>query len=84
VCASMIETILIARPSVVRSNWKSTAHTRHEFLKRFADVDTLICSTHFPAPSVGHVRRWRGGYRLDYLQPVARPRWTQSSPRGVD
>jgi hypothetical protein len=82
--SSMIETILIGRPSVVTSNWKSTAHTRHEFLKRFADADTLICTMHFPAPSVGHVRRSHGGYRLDYLQPVARPRWTQSSPRGVD
>jgi hypothetical protein len=28
VCSSMIETILIGRPSVVTSNWKSSAHTR--------------------------------------------------------
>ena len=28
VCSSMIDTILIGRPSVVTSNWKSTAHTR--------------------------------------------------------
>ena len=28
VCSSTIETILIGRPSVVESNWKSTAHTR--------------------------------------------------------
>jgi hypothetical protein len=27
VCSSMIDTILIGRPSVVTSNWKSTAHT---------------------------------------------------------
>lgn len=27
-CSSMIETILMGRPSVVESNWKSTAHTR--------------------------------------------------------
>jgi hypothetical protein len=28
VCSSMIEAILTGRPSVVESNWKSTAHTR--------------------------------------------------------
>ena len=28
VCSSTIETILIGRPSMVASNWKSTAHTR--------------------------------------------------------
>ena len=28
VCSSMIDTILTGRPSVVESNWKSTAHTR--------------------------------------------------------
>ena len=27
-CSSMMDTILIGRPSVVASNWKSTAHTR--------------------------------------------------------
>jgi hypothetical protein len=26
-CSSVMDTILIARPSVVASNWKSTAHT---------------------------------------------------------
>ena len=27
-CSSTMETILTGRPSVVESNWKSTAHTR--------------------------------------------------------
>jgi glyoxylase-like metal-dependent hydrolase (beta-lactamase superfamily II) len=40
--------------------------TRQAFLERFAETDTLCCFSHFPAPSVGHVRRWGEGFRCDY------------------
>jgi glyoxylase-like metal-dependent hydrolase (beta-lactamase superfamily II) len=45
------------------------AVTRREFLKRFAETDTLFCTMHFPAPSVGYLRNWNDGYRLDFVEP---------------
>jgi glyoxylase-like metal-dependent hydrolase (beta-lactamase superfamily II) len=39
--------------------------TRRAFLERFCDTSTLCCFAHFPAPSVGHVRRWGDGFRCD-------------------
>lgn len=44
------------------------AHTRRSFLERFCDTDTLCCASHFPSPSVGHIRRWGTGYRMDYME----------------
>jgi glyoxylase-like metal-dependent hydrolase (beta-lactamase superfamily II) len=41
------------------------ARTRRGFLERFCDTGTLCCTAHFPSPSVGHVRRWGDGYRLE-------------------
>ena len=38
--------------------------TRRTILERFCDTPTLFCTAHFPAPSVGHVRRWDEGYRI--------------------
>jgi hypothetical protein len=29
--------------------------TRRAFLERYCDTDTLICATHFPSPSFGHI-----------------------------
>ena len=37
-------------------------------LERYCDRDTLCCTMHFPSPSVGHVKRWGGGFRLEYLE----------------
>jgi Metallo-beta-lactamase superfamily len=31
---------------------------------RFCDEPTLLCVTHFPAPSTGRVRRWNDGYKF--------------------
>ena len=45
------------------------AATRREFLEKFADTETLVCTMHFPHPSVGYVRRWGEGYRLEYVTP---------------
>jgi glyoxylase-like metal-dependent hydrolase (beta-lactamase superfamily II) len=41
--------------------------TRRQFFERYCDTDTLCCTMHFPSPSVGHVRRWGGGFRLEYV-----------------
>ncbi|WP_157681800.1 MBL fold metallo-hydrolase [Microbacterium pygmaeum] len=46
---------------------ESTASRRAVF-KRFAETDTLVCTGHLPAPSVGHLRAdERGGYYLETL-----------------
>jgi glyoxylase-like metal-dependent hydrolase (beta-lactamase superfamily II) len=42
---------------------EQAVRTRRGFLERFCDTDTLCCFSHFPAPSVGHVRRWGNGFR---------------------
>jgi glyoxylase-like metal-dependent hydrolase (beta-lactamase superfamily II) len=41
--------------------------TRRAFLERYCDTDTLCCTMHFPSPSVGHIKRWGDGFKLDYL-----------------
>lgn len=41
--------------------------TRRRFFERYCDTDTLCCTMHFPSPSVGHVRRWGDGFRLEAL-----------------
>ena len=40
--------------------------TRRRFFERYCDTDTLCCTMHFPSPSVGHVKRWGDGFRLEY------------------
>ena len=40
--------------------------TRRGFLERYCDTDTLCCTMHFPSPSVGHIKRWGDGFRLEY------------------
>ncbi len=34
------------------------AQTRRRFLECHCDTGTLVCTAHFPSPSVGHVGRW--------------------------
>jgi len=41
------------------------ATTRGAFLERYCDTPTLCCTAHFPSPSVGRIRRWGEGYRLE-------------------
>jgi len=42
--------------------------TRRNFFERYCDTDTLCCTMHFPSPSVGHVKRWDSGFRLEYVK----------------
>jgi glyoxylase-like metal-dependent hydrolase (beta-lactamase superfamily II) len=39
--------------------------TRRAFLERFCDTSALCCTMHFPSPSVGHIKRWDDGFRLE-------------------
>lgn len=43
------------------------ASTRRAFLERYCDSPTLCCTSHFPSPSAGRVKRWGDGYRLEHL-----------------
>jgi glyoxylase-like metal-dependent hydrolase (beta-lactamase superfamily II) len=38
--------------------------TRRVIFDRFCEEPTLLCATHFPAPSTVRVRRWGKGYRF--------------------
>ncbi|HEV2303475.1 MAG TPA: MBL fold metallo-hydrolase [Stellaceae bacterium] len=42
--------------------------TRRRFLERYCDTQTLCCTMHFPSPSVGHIRRWGEGFRLETVE----------------
>ena len=43
---------------------KQSAKTRWAFLERHCDTDTLICTAHFPSPSIGHITRWDDSFRF--------------------
>jgi glyoxylase-like metal-dependent hydrolase (beta-lactamase superfamily II) len=38
--------------------------TRRKLFNRICDTATLVCTAHFPSPSVGHVVRWRDAFEL--------------------
>ena len=42
------------------------AVTRRRFLEAHCDTGTLVCTAHFPQPSVGHVSRWGDGFRFTF------------------
>src|SRR5579875_3611505 len=46
---------------------RQAAATRRHFLERYCDTATLCCTMHFPSPSVGYIRRWGDGFRLEEL-----------------
>jgi glyoxylase-like metal-dependent hydrolase (beta-lactamase superfamily II) len=43
------------------------AATRRSFLERYCDTKTLCCTAHFPAPSVGRIRRWDEGFKCESI-----------------
>jgi hypothetical protein len=38
--------------------------TRRKIFDRFCEEPTIVCATHFPAPSTGRVRRWGDGFKF--------------------
>jgi len=38
--------------------------TRRKIFDRFCEENTIMCASHFPSPSTGHVRRWGDGYKF--------------------
>ncbi len=46
---------LVAKPDYDREQAKAT---RHAFIDRYCETDTLICTAHFHSPSIGHFVRY--------------------------
>ena len=40
--------------------------TRRAFLERYCDTDVVVCGTHFPAPSLGHIVRRADAFWFQY------------------
>jgi glyoxylase-like metal-dependent hydrolase (beta-lactamase superfamily II) len=38
--------------------------TRRRMLGRLCDTSTLLCTVHFPSPSLGRVKRWDDGFKV--------------------
>ena len=41
-----------------------SGRTRRQVLERFCDSPTVLCTAHFPSPSLGRVARWEDGFRF--------------------
>jgi glyoxylase-like metal-dependent hydrolase (beta-lactamase superfamily II) len=41
-----------------------SAASRRAVLERFCDGPTLLCTVHFPSPSMGRIARWDDGFRI--------------------
>jgi glyoxylase-like metal-dependent hydrolase (beta-lactamase superfamily II) len=52
---------------VVDYDSRQAGETRRKVFDRFSEQHTVICATHFPAPSTGHVRRQGDGYNFIVL-----------------
>ncbi len=48
---------------------KQSAATRRRFLEGCCESGTLMCTAHFPSPSVGRLARWGEGFRLTSATP---------------
>ena len=55
---------IAARPDVDKAQ---AARTRRAFLDKYAETDTLICTHHFPSPSMGHIHREGDGFRFKFV-----------------
>jgi glyoxylase-like metal-dependent hydrolase (beta-lactamase superfamily II) len=45
-------------------NSPQAGQTRRKIFDRFCEEPTIVCATHFPAPSTGRVRHWGDGYKF--------------------
>jgi glyoxylase-like metal-dependent hydrolase (beta-lactamase superfamily II) len=54
-------------------NPAQAAGTRRTFLERYCDAPTLCCTSHFPPPSAGRIRRWADGFRLEAVDHRSPP-----------
>jgi glyoxylase-like metal-dependent hydrolase (beta-lactamase superfamily II) len=57
------ELMWVARPDFDRDLARAT---RRAFLERYCETDVLICGTHFPSPSLGHIVPHGDAFRFQY------------------
>jgi glyoxylase-like metal-dependent hydrolase (beta-lactamase superfamily II) len=57
------EPMWIARPDY---DAEQARQTRRSFLERYCDTDVLVCATHFPSPSFGHIVPEGNAFRFQY------------------
>ena len=57
------EPLWIARPDY---DPELARQTRRSFLERYCDTDVLVCATHFPSPSFGHIVAVGDAFRFQY------------------
>jgi glyoxylase-like metal-dependent hydrolase (beta-lactamase superfamily II) len=57
------EPLWIARPDY---DPELARQTRRAFLERYCDTDVLVCATHFPSPSFGHIVAAGDAFRFQY------------------
>jgi len=57
------EPLWIARPDY---DPELARQTRRAFLERYCDTDVLVCATHFPSPSFGHIIAAGDAFRFQY------------------
>jgi glyoxylase-like metal-dependent hydrolase (beta-lactamase superfamily II) len=43
---------------------KQRAQSRRKVFERFVDTPTLMCTAHFPSPSIGRMSRWGQGFKF--------------------
>jgi glyoxylase-like metal-dependent hydrolase (beta-lactamase superfamily II) len=43
---------------------KQAGETRRKVFNQFCDTSTLLCTTHFAAPSMGRITKWDDGFRF--------------------
>jgi hypothetical protein len=53
----------VARPDY---DPEQARQTRRSFLERYCDTDVLVCATHFPSPSFGHIVPEGHAFRFQY------------------
>ena len=60
------EPMWVARPDY---DPDQARQTRRSFLERYCETDMLVCATHFPSPSFGHIVRQGDAFRFQYESP---------------
>ncbi len=67
-CGDLIHSPLQARyPHItMRLDYdpEQAVRTRRKFLEEHCDTDTLVCTAHFPSPSIGRFTSWGEGFRF--------------------
>jgi glyoxylase-like metal-dependent hydrolase (beta-lactamase superfamily II) len=44
-----------------------SGRTRRDLFGRLCDSPTLVCTAHFPSPSIGRIRRWDDGFKIENI-----------------